>query len=189
LVIVVGAPVFSYHHDRLGRYLTEGSSLVHISQDPAEFARAPSADSFLAPVADTLARLAETVAPTETPVPTRAERTPGVDREDRMHPDTVFRAITELAPDDAVHVVESTSTADSFWNTVRLESQGSYYSAAAGGLGFGLPAAVGIQLANPQRRVVASIGDGSANFGITGLWSAAQQNTPVVFVILRNDTY
>ncbi|QEE60388.1 benzoylformate decarboxylase [Salinibacterium sp. dk2585] len=189
LVIVVGAPVFRYHHDRPGRYLAEGSSLVHISQDPAEIARAPFGDSFLAPVADTLARLAESVAPKENPVPVRAERTPGVDREDRMHPDTVFRAITELAPDDAVHVVESTSTADSFWGTVRMESQGSFYSAAAGGLGFGLPAAVGIQLANPRRRVVASIGDGSANFGITGLWSAAQQNTPVVFVILRNDTY
>lgn len=48
---------------------------------------------------------------------------------------------------------------------------------------------MGIQLAQPQRRVVALIGDGSANFGITGLWTAARHNVPVVFVILRNETY
>ena len=189
LVVVVGAPVFRYHHDRPGRYLSEGSTLVHISQDPSEIARAPFGDAFLAPVADTLARLAESVAPRETQEPAQAERTPGADRDDRMHPDTVFRTISDVAPDGVIHVVESTSTAEAFWGNARMETQGSYYSAAAGGLGFGLPAAVGIQLANPQRRVVASIGDGSANFGITGLWSAAQENVPVVFVILRNETY
>ena len=84
---------------------------------------------------------------------------------------------------------ESTSTADSFWNNAVLEGQGSFYSPASGGLGFGLPAAVGVQLAHPERRVVATIGDGSANFGITGLWTAAQYGIPVVFVILNNGTY
>lgn len=106
-----------------------------------------------------------------------------------MHPDTVFRAIQETGPDNLIHVVESTSTAESFWANVQLRTQGSFYSAAAGGLGFGLPAAVGIQLAQPGRRVVAEIGDGSANFGITGLWSAARHKLPVVFVIFRNETY
>lgn len=189
LVVVIGAPVFRYHHDRPGRYLVEGASLVHISQDPVEIARAPFGDAYFAPVADAIQRLSNTVAKRDTRAPERTERSAGVDRAEQMHPDTVFRAITELAPDDAIHVVESTSTAEAFWGTVKMESQGSFYSAAAGGLGFGLPAAVGVQLANPERRVIASIGDGSANFGITGLWSAAQQGAPVVFVILRNETY
>lgn len=189
LVVVIGAPVFRYHHDKPGRYLAEGTRLVHISQDPDEIARAPFGDAFLAPVAETVARLSETVATREVPVPARPSRSPKADRPDRMHPDTVFRAIDQLAPEDVIHVVESTSTAESFWSNVKMRSQGSFYSAAAGGLGFGLPAAVGIQLAQPERRVVASIGDGSANFGITGLWSAARHEVPVVFVILRNETY
>lgn len=189
LVVVVGAPVFRYHHDRPGRYIVEGASLIHISQDPVEIARAPFGDAYLAPVADAIERLADTVTRRETTAPARVGRTVGIDRAEQMHPDTVFRTITDVAPDDVIHVVESTSTAESFWGNVAIEEQGSFYSAAAGGLGFGLPAAVGIQLANPQRRVVAAIGDGSANFGITGLWSAAQHNVPVVFVILRNETY
>uniref|UniRef100_UPI001F4AF868 thiamine pyrophosphate-dependent enzyme n=1 Tax=Escherichia coli TaxID=562 RepID=UPI001F4AF868 len=46
------------------------------------------------------------------------------------------------------------------------------------GLGFGLPAAVGAQLAQPRRQVIGIIGDGSANYGITALWSAAQYRVP-----------
>jgi benzoylformate decarboxylase len=72
---------------------------------------------------------------------------------------------------------------------MNLRHPGSYYFPAAGGLGFGLPAAVGVQLAQPQRRVVALIGDGSANYGITALWTAAQYRVPVVFIILKNGTY
>lgn len=190
LVLVVGAPVFRYHHDKPGAYLGEGTRLIQLSQDPDELARAPFGDAYLAPVADTLAALAGRVQKrTDAAVPARTIPAPGPDRPGRMHPDTVFRAIQDLGPEDLIHVVESTSTAESFWSHVKLRSQGSFYSAAAGGLGFGLPAAVGIQLAQPGRRVVAEIGDGSANFGITGLWSAARHQLPVVFVILRNETY
>lgn len=189
LVLVVGAPVFRYHHDKPGRYLGDGTRLVQISQDPDEIARAPFGDAYLAPVADTLARLADSVQERPAHAGERTTPVPGVDRADRMHPDTVFRAIQELGPQDAIHVVESTSTAPSFWSQVKLDTQGSFYSAAAGGLGFGIPAAVGVQLAQPGRRVVAEIGDGSANFGITGLWSAARYQVPVVFVVLKNETY
>jgi benzoylformate decarboxylase len=56
-------------------------------------------------------------------------------------------------------------------------------------LGFGLPAAVGVSLARPDRPVVAVIGDGSANYGITALWTAARYRVPVTFVILRNGSY
>lgn len=189
LVLVVGAPVFRYHHDKPGSYLGGTTRLLHVSQDPDELARAPFGEGYLAPVSDTLARLAEAVAVREVRPRPRAPHEAGADRPDRMHPDTVFRSIQETGPDDAIHVVESTSTAASFWSQIRMREQGSFYSAAAGGLGFGLPAAVGIQLARPDRRVVAEIGDGSANFGITGLWSAARHRVPVVFVILRNETY
>ena len=189
LVIVVGAPVFRYHHNYPGSYLNGDSRLVHISQDPSEVARAPFGDAYLAPVQDTLARLAKRVRQREVVRTARAAQVPGTDRADRMHPDTVFRLIDELTPADVIHVVESTSTANSFCNTVDISHPGSYFSAAAGGLGFGLPAAIGVQLAQPRRQVVASIGDGSANYGITALWTAARHEVPVVFVILRNGTY
>lgn len=188
-VLVVGAPVFRYHHQHPGRYLADGSRLIHISNDPSEVARAPFGDAYLAPIDDALARLAGNVQARDASPPPRPKRAAGVDRTDRMHSDTVFRTISDLAPEDAIHVVESTSTAESFWSNVAMRHQGSFYSAAAGGLGFGLPAAVGVQLAQPRRRVIAEIGDGSANFGLVGLWTAARYRIPVTFVVLRNDTY
>ncbi len=72
---------------------------------------------------------------------------------------------------------------------MRWEKPGSYDFGAAGGLGFAMPAAVEVQLAEPDRQVIAVIGDGSANYSVTALWTAAQHNVPVVFVIMRNGTY
>ena len=70
-----------------------------------------------------------------------------------------------------------------------LREPSSYFWPASGGLGFGLPAAVGVQMALTDRQVIAIIGDGSANYGITALWTAAQYDIPVVFIILKNGTY
>jgi benzoylformate decarboxylase len=94
-----------------------------------------------------------------------------------------------LLPPDAIYVNESTSTIEAMWERMRWEKPGSYYFGAAGGLGFGMPAAVGVQLAEPDRQVIAVIGDGSANYSLTALWTAAQHHVPVVFVIMRNGVY
>jgi benzoylformate decarboxylase len=52
-----------------------------------------------------------------------------------------------------------------------------------------LPAAVGLQLARPERRVVCPVGDGSAQYSIQALWSAVQYNAPVIFLVIRNGNY
>ena len=52
-----------------------------------------------------------------------------------------------------------------------------------------MAAAVGVQMAKPERQVIAMIGDGSANYSISALWTAAQYNIPVIFIILNNETY
>jgi len=64
-----------------------------------------------------------------------------------------------------------------------------FYTMDSGGLGYSMPAAVGIALAKPKARVIALIGDGSAMYSIQALWSAAQLELPIVFVILKNRRY
>jgi benzoylformate decarboxylase len=64
-----------------------------------------------------------------------------------------------------------------------------FYTCSSGGLGHGLPAAVGIALANPGRKVIALIGDGSAMYSIQALWTAAQLALPITFVIVNNRRY
>ena len=65
----------------------------------------------------------------------------------------------------------------------------SHLSAAGGGLGYGLPAAVGAQLAAPDRPVVAAMGDGSMHYAITALWTAARYEIPITVVVASNAEY
>lgn len=66
---------------------------------------------------------------------------------------------------------------------------GIYYFPPSGGLGFGMSAAVLVKQAEPGCRVVAFIGDGSVNYGITAQWTTAQHAVPAVFIMLNNGTY
>ena len=65
----------------------------------------------------------------------------------------------------------------------------SFFTCASGGLGYGLPAAVGVAIARPDVRVIALLGDGSSMYSIQGLWSAAQLGVRVTFIIINNGAY
>ena len=147
-------------------------------------------DAIVADVGATLAQLADGVSvSSRQPLPPLPDFPAPARAEGYLHPEELFALLRQHAPDDAVYVNESTSTPDAFWSQLDLRTQGSYYFPASGGLGFGLPAAVGAQLALPGRQVIAVIGDGSANYGITALWTAARLGIPVVVIILKNGTY
>ena len=64
-----------------------------------------------------------------------------------------------------------------------------FYTMDSGGLGYGMPAAVGVALGKPGRKVIGLIGDGSSLYSIQALWSAAQSKLPITFVILNNRRY
>ena len=81
------------------------------------------------------------------------------------------------------------SSADLKWDRLELTRPGSLYFSASGGLGWGLPGAIGLQLGDPSRQVVALLGDGAVHYSVSGLWTAAQHNIPVVFVVARNSEY
>ncbi|MGC5703058.1 benzoylformate decarboxylase [Pseudomonas sp. NFXW11] len=190
LILVVGAPVFRYHQYAPGAYLPEGARLLQITCDAGEAARAPMGDALVGDIGEILQALVWVLPEGDRPPLQALPRPqPVPEQGGLLRPETLFDVLDELAPRDAIYVKESTSTVGAFWQRVEMREPGSYYFPAAGGLGFGLPAAVGVQLARPERRVIAIIGDGSANYGITALWSAAQYRVPVVFIILKNGTY
>jgi benzoylformate decarboxylase len=66
---------------------------------------------------------------------------------------------------------------------------GGYYNAGSGGLGWALPASVGIALADPARPVVCLVGDGSVQYSIQALWTAAQLGVRLLVVVLNNGEY
>ncbi len=97
--------------------------------------------------------------------------------------------LAELFPADGIVVLESPSSTAALRNQLRLSRPGSYYFSAGGGLGFGLAAALGVQLAQPERQVVCVLGEGSAQYAITAFWTAAAYEIPVKFLVLRNNEY
>jgi benzoylformate decarboxylase len=191
LVLVLGAPVFRYHQHVPGPYLPAGTRLIQVTDDAGAAARAPMGEALVAdpgPVLEALitrlpARPAANDGPRFRPAP-EPETADGA-----VHPEQVFAALRETQAPDTRYVVESTSTSGAWWRQIDLRHEGSYFFPAAGGLGFGMPAAVGVAMGAPDRPVIAVIGDGSANYGVTALWTAAQYRIPVTFVILRNGTY
>ncbi len=106
-----------------------------------------------------------------------------------LSPDWLMLRLSDSLPHDAVVVDEGLTTAFSLLSFFRYRDRQSYFGNVTGGIGWGIAAAVGVQLALPQRKVVAVIGDGSAMYSIQALWSAAHYKAPVVFLIANNGGY
>ncbi|MGA2011815.1 MAG: benzoylformate decarboxylase [Solirubrobacteraceae bacterium] len=192
LVVVVGSSVFPYYPYIPGPLLADGTELVAITSDPSEAARAPMGDAIVGDVAVALARLCALVpeagraAPDPRPGPGDPQ---AADPPDRLSGSEAVAALADAWDPDAIAVVETPSSTLALRNRLRIGRPGSYYFSASGGLGFGISAAVGVQLAQPGRPVVCVLGEGSAQYGITALWSAVAYRAPVTFLVLRNDEY
>jgi benzoylformate decarboxylase len=106
-----------------------------------------------------------------------------------LRPLPVLAAIGAGLPTDAVIIEETLSSGSGLRFLVGGGDAQSFYGMRGGGIGWGLPAAIGIKLALPHRPVVALIGDGSAMYGIQALWTAARERLAIVFVILNNRSY
>jgi benzoylformate decarboxylase len=189
LVLVVGSSVFPYYPYIPGPLLAEGSALVQITSDPDEAARAPMGDAIVADPRLALEALVAEVPESgrEAPEPLGAPEAPP--ESDPLSPSTVHATLGEAFPEDGIVVLESPSSTMALRNQLRLSAPGSYYFGAGGGLGFGLAAAVGVQLAEPSRPVVCVMGEGSVQYAVTAFWSAVAYKVPVTFLVLRNEEY
>jgi benzoylformate decarboxylase len=186
---VVGSSVFPYYPYIPGPLLPEGASLVAITSDPDEGARAPMGDVIVCDVAFALRALVAEVGEANRAEPNSLpEPSPG-EESDPLTPTMVHHTLAQVFPDDGIVVLESPSSTLSLRNQLRLGTPGSYYFAAGGGFGFGLAAALGVQLAQPDRPVVCVLGEGSVQYAVTGFWTAATYDVPVTFLILRNEEY
>ncbi len=189
LVLVIGSSVFPYYPYIPGPLLPDGASLVLITGDPAEAARAPMGDAVLGDVALVLEALVELVGESERPAPEPRPEPGEPPHADPLSGSEAMAALKDAWPEGGIAVLEAPSSTSALRSRLRLSRPGSYYFCASGGLGFGIAAAVGVQLAEPNRQVVCVLGEGSAQYGITALWTAAAYKLPVTFLVLRNDEY
>ena len=140
-------------------------------------------------VALALERLLELLGPSERPAPQPSAPPGEPDESEPISGSAAASALASVWPEDGIAVVETPSSTIALRNRLRLSQPGSYYFSSSGGLGFGIAAAVGVQLAQPERPVVCVLGEGSAQYGITAFWTAAAYRVPVTFLVLRNEEY
>jgi benzoylformate decarboxylase len=188
-VLVAGSSVFPYYPYIPGPPLPEGAGLVMVTSDPDEAARAPVGDAIVADVNLTLEALLAIVAESDRPPPEPAEDPPPVEDSDPLSPSAVHGTLAEVLPEDGIVVLESPTSTLALRNRLRISRPGSYFFCAGGGLGYGLAAGIGVQLAQPSRPVVCVLGEGSAQYAITGFWTAVAYKVPVTFLVLRNEEY
>ena len=189
LVLVVGAGVFPYYPNLPGEHLAAGTELIQITADGAEAARAVAGDALVADPALALRALLAAAGDSDReapePRPPLAEPEPS----DPMSSVHAAQTLAEVFPEDGILVLEAPTATPAMRDRLRIGRPGSYYFAAGNGLGYALPASLGVQLAEPARRVVCVLGEGSAQYAITAMWTASAYSLPVTFLVLRNHEY
>jgi benzoylformate decarboxylase len=194
LVFALGAAAFTYHVEGAGPHVPAGASLAQLIDDPQIAAWSPiglsAVGNIRLGVEDLLARSAG-AAVTRTPPAPRAKppvATPAAPGE-RMSVAFALQTLNALRQRGDVVVEEAPSSRTTMQQYLPTYASGGFYTMCSGGLGYGLPAAVGVALARPKDKIIALIGDGSSMYCIQALWSAAQLKLPITFVILKNRRY
>ncbi|MFD1913527.1 benzoylformate decarboxylase [Halodurantibacterium flavum] len=189
LILALGAPVFTYHYERPGTIPPAGASLIQIVSDPQQAAGAVCGLSLVGNLALSLAALRDHFdqprPPRRAPLRTFAAPAPARGISGAM----ALRTLQDLRPRDGIVVEEAPSSRDDVHDHLPIDRPGGFFATASGGLGYALPAAVGVALSNPGQTVLAVLGDGSSMYSIQGIWSAVEHDADVLFVILNNGGY
>ena len=106
-----------------------------------------------------------------------------------IDPDWLTLQVANALPKDAVVVNEGLTSARHLTDLVPYRDRYSFHALASGGIGWGLPAAVGVAFAQAPRPVCCFSGDGSAMYSIQSLWTAANAKLPITYIIANNGGY
>jgi benzoylformate decarboxylase len=188
LILVLGAPAFIYHVEGTGPFIPEGSTLWQVVDDAATASWSPVGSAIVGNMKLALQDLLDSApaAPRTPPAPRQIAAAPS---SDILTDAYLMSRIEAIRPNDRVVVCEAPSSLDVLRAHLPMKEPAGYYAHASGGLGYGLASAIGIAMAEPDRKVIAIIGDGSSMYGIQALWTAAKLNIPVAFVIVNNCAY
>src|SRR5437762_5736770 len=210
VVLIVGASVFTWFLHTEGVPFRRGLAVVQVDDDPWEIGRSyPVSLGIVADPRETLAELTRTISErmgeaerkaarerVETIGQGRAEivaRTRAAAEAEAARPPIgqahLMHTLASLVPPDVVVVDESATSLPFVLRYMPFATPGSFFGAKTGTLGWGMGAAIGVQLALPERKVVATIGDGSVMYAPQALWTAARYRLPITYVVPNNTSY
>jgi benzoylformate decarboxylase len=189
LVVVIGAPVFTFHVEGHASIFDGSTTIFQITDDPDAAAVTPAGSSIIATMKPALSMLLEMLPETKRTTPAGRTLPPAPAAADPLPVEFLLHSLAAAMPADAVLVEEVPSHRPAMQKFMPMRGQDSFYTMASGGLGYSLPAAVGMALGRGDRRTVCLIGDGSAMYSIQALWTAAQRKLPLTVVVLNNSGY
>ena len=187
-ILALGAPVFTYHVEGHGPHIPSAATLVQLTDDPAAAAWAPVGVSIVTNLKLGVAALLDHPPPRRRTAPAEPARA-AIQPPHRLTEGYLMQQIAALRPAGSIIVEEAPRSRQAMQEHLPMLEPDSFHTCASGGLGHGLPAAVGVALARPRRKVIALLGDGSSMYAIQGLWTAAEFQLPVAFIIVNNRSY
>ncbi|WP_375305593.1 benzoylformate decarboxylase [Bradyrhizobium sp. A11] len=189
LVVVIGAPVFTFHVEGHAAIFDGGATIFQITDDPDAAAVTPVGTSIIATMKPALSLLLDLLPESKRTTPKGRTLPPAPQAADPLPVEFLLHSLLQAMPDGASLVEEVPSHRPAMQKFLPMPGQDSFYTMASGGLGYSLPAAVGMALGKPKQRTVCLIGDGSAMYSIQALWTAAQRKLPLTVIVLNNSGY
>ena len=188
LILVIGAPVFSFHVPGGAAIFESGPRLFQITDNALSAARSQATDTIVSSMVPALNGLLQRLPKLTREAPQSARRIAPVSPKDPIQPEFAMQEIARAVGRDVIVVEEAPSHRPAMQKHLPILRPKGFYTMASGGLGWGLPAAVGVALAEEQP-VVCLIGDGSAMYSIQALWTAVQEKLRMVMIVLNNHGY
>jgi benzoylformate decarboxylase len=189
LVVVIGAPVFTFHVEGHASIFDGTTAIFQITDDAAAAAATPIGTSIIATMKPALTMLLDLMGDTTRTAPKGRELPPLPQPADPIPVEYLLHSLFTAMGDKAALVEEAPSHRPAMQKFMPMRGQDSFYTMASGGLGYSLPAAVGMALGRADVRTVCLIGDGSAMYSIQALWTAAQRKLPLTVVVINNAGY
>ena len=209
-VVAVGTPAFPGYFYFSGSALKPETKLIHIDADATQIGRTEPTDvGIVADARTAMTALADALELQMTGAAKEAAKGRAtsvaeekaaqvaawqarLDARRDITPMSTERMMTEIAaalPDDTIVVDDSVTTRASIFGALDFDEPGSLLGITGGALGWGMGGTMGVKMANPDRPVIGIIGDGSAMMTVQALWTAANSDIPVVYVICNNRAY
>jgi benzoylformate decarboxylase len=189
VLVAIGAPIFTYHAEGAGPYLPPQLAVFQITEDPDMAASAIAGRCMVGSLKPALRELVAAGRPSAAALQRGREATPRLAVADPLTDALLLQTLADLRAPDSIIVEEAPSSRGPMQRHLPILRSETFYTCSSGGLGHGMPAAVGVALGKPGSKVIALIGDGSAMYSIQALWSAAQSKLPITFIIVNNQRY
>ncbi|WP_315813351.1 benzoylformate decarboxylase [Bradyrhizobium sp. SZCCHNR2028] len=189
LVVVIGAPVFTFHVEGHAAIFDGATTLYQVTDDAEGAAVPPIGTSIIATMRPALELLLELLPETRRAAPKGRVLPAAPKRADPIPVDYLLHTLAQALPAGSAVVEEIPSHRPLMHNYMPMPGADSFYTMASGGLGYSLPAAVGMALGRTAGRTVCLIGDGSAMYSLQALWTATQRRLPLTVVVINNSGY